>query len=254
MGVAIRQYRCHESRDQRASRHAWSDRGNRPKVLPVIRSLCPKALPLLAAALAVAVTGLVSGCVKDTTFNPYAKPDQGDLDQLQKTVNDRADLETATQQLTALDSQIGSVIARISTQTLIGPSIPKPDRGCIDPFGHTIGDDDRVQQIAARPAPTTAQFHQVVDTLIPILTNTGFSAVTQANSPSDSSTLAWVDGDGARIKLINSAGNVLLYDYSTGCRLPAAWRTSSPPADRRPIDDPDVRYPYLYESPGGRTR
>lgn len=58
--------------------------------------------------------------------------------------------------------------------------------------------------------------------------------------------------DGALINLVNH-GSLIAYDYDTGCHLPAAWRTAPPPPDMRPPNDPNVHYPYLYGSPGGRT-
>ena len=201
--------------------------------------------------LTVMCCSLVSACVKDTTFNPHAKPDHAELDKLQTTINDRPGLETAAQQVTSLDSQVRSVIAQISPQTVIGPSIPVPDRGCPDPFTHNVGDTYTIQQIAARPAPSTEQFRQIEDALAPILTAANFTSKTPASTAS--STLDSGSPDGATISLINSAGVVMLYEYSTGCRLPAAWRTGPPPPDRRPSDDPNVHYPYLYGSPGGRS-
>ncbi|MFV3441799.1 hypothetical protein ACNJD8_18700, partial [Mycobacterium tuberculosis] len=61
--------------------------------------------------------------------------------------------------------------------------------------------------------------------------------------------------DGVTINLVNGDNRGPLgYSYNTGCHLPAAWRTAPPPLNMRPANDPDVHYPYLYGSPGGRTR
>jgi hypothetical protein len=125
-------------------------------------------------------------------------------------------LEVARRQLADLGGRIRAVITRISPQTVIGPSTPKPDRGCTDPYDHDIGDTTTIEKIYAR-------------------------------------TFSWSADDGSIIEMIDNPGSVLGYEYSTGCRLPAAWRTDRPPAELRPVDDTDAHYPYLYRSPGGRT-
>jgi hypothetical protein len=59
--------------------------------------------------------------------------------------------------------------------------------------------------------------------------------------------------EGSVIQLRNAGPHgPLMYEYRTGCRMPTAWRTSSPP---REIvgSDPDMHYPYLFGGEGGRT-
>ncbi|TPG37151.1 hypothetical protein EAH80_04745 [Mycobacterium hodleri] len=208
---------------------------------------------MLALVIVALLSVALPSCVKDTTVNPYAAPDHGELDRLQKIINDRPDLEAARQQLTALDGQIRATIAQFSAQTVVGPSTLKPDRGCTDPYGHNIGDTMTVEKIYARPAPTDQQWQQITAALSPILTAANFKPNTPAGVPPAAGTFSWIADDGATIEMINNPGSVLAYGYSTGCRLPAAWRTGQPPADLRPVDDADAHYPYLYQSPGGRS-
>jgi len=54
--------------------------------------------------VAVVIATSPAGCVKPTTLDPNANPGRGELDRLQKIVNDRPDLETVKQQLADLDN------------------------------------------------------------------------------------------------------------------------------------------------------
>jgi Lipoprotein confined to pathogenic Mycobacterium len=204
--------------------------------------------------IAVMVSVALPACVKPSTFNPAAAPDNAELDRLQKTINDRPDLEVAQQQLAVLDAQIRAVIAKYSPQTVIGPSTPKPDRGCVDPFTHNIGDTYAIEKIYARPAPTDHQWKQITDAITPIFAAAKFRPNSPPNTAPVPGTFSQIRDDGATVELINSPGTVLVYAYSTGCRLPAAWRAIPPPPDQRPPADPGVHYPYLFGSPGGRSR
>jgi hypothetical protein len=203
--------------------------------------------------IAVMVSVGLPSCVKPSTFNPAAAPDNSELDRLQKIVNDRPDLEVAQRQLVDLDGQIRTAIAKYSPQTVVGPSTRKPDRGCVDPFTHNIGDTYAIDKIYARPAPTDQQWKQIADALTPVFSAANFRPNVPPNTAQPAGTFSQIRDDGATVELINSPGAVLAYSYSTGCRLPAAWRTAPPPADQRPANDSGVHYPYLYGSPGGRT-
>ena len=101
--------------------------------------------PLLAVL--VALVGLLTGCVKPTTFNPYAAPDHDELDRLQKIINDRPDLERVKDELATLDGTIRATIAKHSPKTVIGPAQAKVGHGCTDPFGHNIGDTYTIETI-----------------------------------------------------------------------------------------------------------
>jgi hypothetical protein len=202
--------------------------------------------------LAVLIAVAVPACINDSAVNPHAAPDHGELDRLQRIINDRPDLETAQRQLADLDAQIRATVRKYSPQTVIGPSTPKADRGCIDPFGHNVGDTFTIEKIYARPAPTVDQFQQITAALQPILSAAQFKPNTPAGVTPPPDAFSRIADDGATIELINSPTTVLVYGYSTGCRLPAAWRTGPPPADLRPPADPDVHYPYLYGADGGR--
>jgi len=203
--------------------------------------------------IAVMIGVVLPSCAKPSTFNPAAAPDNSELDRLQKIINDRPDLEVAQQQLTDLDGQIRAVIARYSPQTVVGPATRKPDRGCVDPFTHNIGDTYTIDKIYARPAPTDQQWKQITDALAPIFSAAKFRPNVPTGTAQPSGTFSQIRDDGATVDLVNSPGAVLAYSYSTGCRLPAAWRAAPPPADQRPANDAGVHYPYLYGSPGGRT-
>ncbi len=209
----------------------------------------------LVLAVAVTLVALLGGCVKPTTFNPYAAPDHDELDRLQRIINDRPDLEVVKDQMATLDGTIRATIAKHSPQTELGPEQAKMGHGCTDPFGHNIGDAYTIENIYARPAPTPEQWQQISADLDPALKAAGFrlNIPTTVTSPLGSNPQ--IRDDGATIDLINRPGgnNVLNYAYSTGCHLPASWRTAPPPSELRPPDDPGVHYPYLYGSPGGRT-
>ncbi|EUA01535.1 hypothetical protein I547_3302 [Mycobacterium kansasii 824] len=95
--------------------------------------------------------------------------------------------------------------------------------------------------------------------LAPVFKAAGFrpnnAAPGDAPLPLGSANDSQIRDDGVLIRLVNGdEHSPLSYSYDTGCHLPAAWRTAPPPLNMRPPNDPDVHYPYLYGSPGGRTR
>src|SRR5215467_2962931 len=92
------------------------------------------------SAALVGLAAMLAGCIKPTTFNPYANPGRGELDRLQKIVNARPDLENTQQQLADLDATIRAVIAKYSPPTQFsGTPIIQSINGCYDPFNRTIG-------------------------------------------------------------------------------------------------------------------
>jgi hypothetical protein len=206
-------------------------------------------------AAAVAVGLLAAACVKPTTFDQAAAPDHGELDRLQTTINDRPNLEAVEKQLTALDGQIRAAIAANAPQTILEPSTAKTDPGCADPYDHNVGQTRGIEDIYARPAPTPEQWKRITATLDPIFGANGFHLNWPPGTTPPEGSDPQLRDDGAQITLINKPGgnDVLRYSYTTGCLLPAAWRTAPPPPDQRPASDPNVHYPYLFGSPGGRT-
>ncbi|BBX97897.1 LppA family lipoprotein [Mycobacterium lacus] len=217
---------------------------------------CPRSTHLAAALLGVGV--LLAGCVKPTTFDPYANPGRDELDRLQKIVNQRPDLETVEQQLANLDATIRATIAKYSPQTQFSSTaIIHPTNGCKDPFTRTIRKQEESDHFFGEPAPTDEQWLQIVTELAPVFKAAGFrpnnSVPGDPPLPLGSPNYSQIREDGALIDLVNH-GHLLDYSFDTGCHLPAAWRTAPPPLDMRPANDPDVHYPYLYGSPGGRTR
>lgn len=213
---------------------------------------------LTAALLTLAL--LLSGCMKPNTLDPYANPGRKELDRLQKIVNQRPDLETVEQQLANLNSAIEAAIAKHSPQTKFADRIANTDpaNGCKDPFGRSIGRQNGSDSFFGRPAPTPAQWLQIVTELAPVFSAAGFrpnnSAPGMPPPPPGDLNDSQIREDGALIDLVNGdAKSPLDYSYDTGCHLPAAWRTAPPPPNMRPGNDPDIHYPYLYGSPGGRT-
>ena len=206
------------------------------------------------ALIAITLAAVVSSCAKPTAVNPYAPPDKNELDRLQKIINDRPDLEVAQQQLTDLDGQIRAVIAKHSPATEIAPGQRTASSNCTDPFAHNVGQVFAIDKIYARPAPSSGDWSEITAELDPIMKAAGFRPNVPGGVTPTAGSFAQIRDDGATIDLLNSAGNVLAYSYSTGCRLPAAWRSAPPPPDKRPLNDPDVKYPYLYGPPGGRTQ
>lgn len=212
----------------------------------------------LAAAL-LAITLVVTGCVKRTTINPDANPGRSELDRLQVMVNARPDLEAVEQQLGNLDAAIRSTIAKHSPQSQFSTmSAGHLRNGCRDPFTRNIGRQANSDMFFAEPPPSAAQWLQIVTELAPVFTTAGFtpdnSAPGSPSLPVGAANDSQSRGDGAKIKLVNGeAGSPLDYSFDTGCHLPASWRTAPPPPDLRPSNDPNVHYPYLYRSPGGRS-
>jgi len=204
-------------------------------------------------ALIVAMSAVLPSCVKPTTFNPYAAPDTGQLDRLQRQINDRPDLEVAQRQLADLDARIRATIAKSSPSTQLPPSTPLASSVCADPFSHNIGQTQGIDQVAGNPAPTSGSWTEISDDLRPVLTAAGFRVNSPPGVTQAPGTFSFIRDDGAMVELKYSPG-VLLYKYSTGCHLPAAWRTGPPAPDQRPLNDADVHYPYLYGSPGGRKQ
>jgi Lipoprotein confined to pathogenic Mycobacterium len=216
--------------------------------------------PYSLAALLLGVAMLFTGCVKPTTFNPYANPGRKELDRLQQIVNERPDLETVTKQLADLDTAIRAAITKYSPPTRFSNlKIDNPTNGCKNPFGRTIGRQVESDHFFGAPAPTAEQWLQIVTELAPKFSAAGFRPNNAAPGdpplPLGASNDSQIRDDGALISLVNGTGRSPLgYSYDTGCHLPAAWRTAPPPPNMRPPNDSDVHYPYLYGSPGGRTR
>jgi hypothetical protein len=206
------------------------------------------------ALIAIVLVAVLASCVKPTALNPYAAPDKTELDRLQTVINDRPDLEVARQELTNLDRQIRAIIAKHSPTTVIGPAHPTASTNCVDPFSHNIGQAFGIEKIYARPAPSSGDWTEITTELDPILKVAGFHLNQPGDATPSPDSFAQTRDDGTTIELINRAGNVLVYSYTTGCRLPGAWRTSPPPPDNRPLNDPNVHYPYLFGGPGGRTQ
>jgi hypothetical protein len=181
-------------------------------------------------------------------------PDRAELDRLQQIINGRSDLQVAQKQLTDLDTQIRATIAAHASQTVLPTSTPDTSRGCVDPFTHNIGDTYTVQEAYGRPAPTPEQWQEIKTALAPIFTAAGFRPNYPAGQSPQPGNDSQIRDDGALINLTNppDLGGGLSYSYTTGCHLPAAWRTGPPPPSLRG-NDPNAHYPYLFGPPGGRT-
>lgn len=209
---------------------------------------------LIVVALSYSLGCLIAGCLKPTTFNGENPSGHGELDRLQEIINSRFDLEVVKDQLEVLDVKIRNAIAQHAPQTVLSPAAPQPGHGCNDPFGHNIGDSYSVNESYGRPAPTPDQWHDITTTLNPTFGVAGFRFNGPPNQSPASGNDSQIRDDGALIFLTNlSQFGVLTYGYTTGCHLPAAWRTEQPPRNDRPANDPHVHYPYLYMPPGGRT-
>ncbi|BBX97896.1 LppA family lipoprotein [Mycobacterium lacus] len=214
---------------------------------------------ILPASL-LGIATLLAGCMKPTTLDPYANPGRNELDRLQKIVNQRPDLETVESQLANLEATIRAEIAKYSPHTQFSSlATGHPAGGCNAPFNRTIGRQVKSDVFFGRPAPTPEQWLQIVAELAPVFRAANFrpnnSAPGEPPLPLGAPNDSQIRDDGSTIELVNGdASGPLAYSYDTGCHLPAAWRTAPPPPDMRPPNDPDVHYPYLYGSPGGRTR
>ncbi|WP_118915616.1 LppA family lipoprotein [Mycobacterium shigaense] len=213
-----------------------------------------KGFRWFAAALVIAMAA--SGCAKPTTFDPHANPGRAELDRLQKMVNDRSDLEIVEQQLTGLDATIRATIAKYSPATTFTTTpMSNATNGCNDPFNRSIGRQVGSDRFEGRPAPSPGQWLQITSELAPVFSAAGFHSngmvVGQPPPPLGGDDDSQIRDDGALIHL--GTNPLVLYDYNTGCHLPAAWRTAPPPLDMRPSNDPDIHYPYLYGPPGGRN-
>ncbi|MBY0442916.1 MAG: LppA family lipoprotein [Mycobacteriaceae bacterium] len=213
----------------------------------------PRYLALLSAML------MLNGCIKPTTFNPYANPGRPELDRLQEIVNARPDLELVKQQLAQLDIAIRATITKYSPQTTWSSIvISHSPNGCMNPFGRTIGSQVNSDLFFAEPAPDSASWLQIVTELAPVFSAAGFhpnnSAPGDPPLPLGAANDSQIRTDGTLIDFVNgNARSPVDYHHDTGCHLPSAWRTAPPPLSMRPPNDPNVRYPYLYKSPGGRS-
>ncbi|GJP28813.1 hypothetical protein NJB18091_15600 [Mycobacterium marinum] len=125
---------------------------------------------------------------------------------------------------------------------------------CVDPFAHNIGQMFGFEKIYARPAPSSGDWTEITAELGPVMQAAGFHANVPKDVAPAPGNFSQIRDDGTTVDLINNAGNVLVYSYTTGCRLPAAWRSAPPPPENRPLNDPNVHFPYLYGGPGGRTQ
>lgn len=211
-----------------------------------------------SVAVIVGVAALLTGCLKP--FDPYANPGRRELDRLQRIVNQRPDLETVQHQLGGLDATIRATVAKYAPQTQFSTDVATshPTNGCNDPFSRSIGRQVKSDLYFGRPAPTPEQWSQIVAELAPSFSAAGFrpnnSAPDQPPLPLGAPNDSQIRDDGVTISLVNGdAGGPLAYSFDTGCHLPGAWRTAPPPPSMRPPNDPEVHYPYLYGSPGGRV-
>jgi hypothetical protein len=211
-------------------------------------------------AVVLGVVTLLAGCFKPTALDPYANPGRGELDRLQKIVNERPDLESVESELAGLDATVRAAIAKYSPQTQFSTDITvsHPTNGCSDPFNRTIGRQVNSDLFFGRPAPTSEQWLQIVTELAPAFTTVRLrpnnSAPGEPSPPLGAPNDSQIRDDGTTINLVNGDDRApLAYSYDTGCHLPTAWRTAPPPPTMRPPNDPNVHYPYLYESPGGRS-
>lgn len=207
--------------------------------------------------LAVLVITVSAGCCKPTTVYPNANPGRNELDRLQKIVDDRPDLETVEHQLADLDAAIRATVAKYSPSTAFSATpINHPTNGCDNPFVRTIGRQVQSDHFAGQPAASAEQWPRITAELAPVFSAAGFHPNDvipgQPPLPLSADNDSQIRGDGSLINLVNH-GTLIAYDYDTGCHLPAAWRAAPPPLDMRPPNDPNVRYPYLYGPPGGRT-
>lgn len=202
---------------------------------------------------------LLTGCVKPNTFDPSANPGRPELDRLQRLVNARPDLETVEHQLGELDAAIRAAIAKHAPQSHFSSRATNGlTNGCQDPFTRSIGRQVNSDMFFADPPPSPSQWLKIVTELLPVFTTAGFRPNNSAPGgpplPLGAANDSQIRGDGAIIRLVNGGnGSPLSYSYDTGCHLPADWRTAPPPPDMRPSNDPNVHYPYLYGSPGGRS-
>lgn len=212
---------------------------------------------LSAALLSVALT--LAGCLKPTTWNPNANPGRSELDRLQRIVNARPDLEAVERQLGELDTAIHAVIGKHSPQSRFSSmAATHTSNGCQDPFTRSVGRQVHSDLFFADPAPANAQWLQIATELAPLFAVAGFAPNNSAPGtpplPLGAANDSQRRDDGATIALVNGVdGSPLNYSYDTGCHLPNGWRTAPPPPDSRPANDPNVHYPYLYGSPGGRS-
>ena len=208
-----------------------------------------RAFRATAAVLALAMT--LTGCVKATTFNPNAAPDTGELDRLQGIVNSAPDLESARTVLGQLDTTIRVAVAKHSPETKLAPYGADESLGsCREPNTWAVGQEFTSAPLSGRPAPTPAQWQMIVDEVLPALAEAGFEA---GKEPSANVMHLNYGKDGAFISLTNAGPDgPLTYKSGTGCRLPTAWRTSSPPPGTY-TSDPNMHYPYLFGEDGGRT-
>ena len=202
------------------------------------------------ASVVLGLALILSGCVKPDTFDPYANPGRSESDRLQRIVNGRPDLETVERQLADLDALIRTAIAKHSPRSVFS-TVPATHlaNGCQQPFTRSIGRQINSDMIFVQPAPSLAQWSQIVAELAPLFATAGLST-----DNSGSANFSQRRDDGVTIKLVNGQdGSPLDYSYDTGCHLPAGWRTAAPPPGWRPANDPNVHYPFLFEPPGGRS-
>lgn len=213
----------------------------------------------VVVAVLSAMAAVLTGCVESTTFNPYAMPGRNELDRRQKIVNQRPDLEAVVQQLASIDITIRAIIAKYSSATQFSiVHVSHRTNGCNGPFTATIGRQQNTDLFFGSPAPTSEQWRQIVAKLAPAFAAANFRP---NNSPPGNPPLplgtpndSQIRDDGVLINLVNGdSDSPLDYSNDTGCHLPAAWRTAPPPPSLRPGTDPNAHYPYLYESPGGRS-
>lgn len=210
------------------------------------------------AALLLGLALMLAGCLKPTTLNPNANPGRSELDRLQRMVNARPDLEAVERQLAELDTAIRAVIGKHSPQSRFSTmAATHLSNGCQDPFTRSIGRQVNSDMFFADPPPSATQWFQIATELAPAFTAAGFAPNNSAPGTPPLALGAANDSqirdDGATVTLVNGIGSSPLnYSYDTGCHLPGGWRSAPPPPASRPSNDPDVHYPYLYGSPGGR--
>ncbi|MGD1112349.1 MAG: LppA family lipoprotein, partial [Mycobacterium sp.] len=158
--------------------------------------------------VAVVIATSPAGCVKPTTLDPNANPGRGELDRLQKIVNDRPDLETVKQQLADLDTRIRAAVAKYSPETKFSSTpISHPTNGCNNPFVRTIGRQEQSDQFAGQPGAFSEHWLQITTELATVFSAAGFHSngdaiPGQPPRPLSADNDSQIRDDGALINLV----------------------------------------------------
>lgn len=212
------------------------------------------------SAVMICLATVLTSCFNARDVDPAARPGKDELDSMQQSINSRPDLENVEAELVQIQEAVRAVIGRVAPQAQLSATpaadgkIPPPGepRVCDQPYDFNIGRMVRSGDFDGGPV-TDEQWQAIAVEVEPLLTDAGFTAEPAPTTATPGYRVISMRRDDVLVDLFGRAGDPehLRFRYRIGCRMPSAWRTSTPPDDLGLGLGPGSHYPYLFSD--GRT-